>query len=150
MVYAFCRNFKLFELTRFFPPVDLVKFYTSLPFLPFETLFNPLSSTGSYYLHRLRELVSPVCGIFCVWFNVFTRGYDAIAWNYLGWISPLEEIGQSLNQRMYTKKLFLDPVFTWVSNRHSGKCVTLLKLRKELNLVFLLLGPIFSKYIFFL
>ena len=41
----FCRNFKLFEFTRFFPPFDLVKYYPFLPFPPFETHFNPLSST---------------------------------------------------------------------------------------------------------
>ena len=42
----FCRNFKLFEFTHFSPPLDLVKFYTSLPFPPFETHFTPLSSTA--------------------------------------------------------------------------------------------------------
>ena len=31
---------------RFFPPLDLVKFYPSLPFPPFDTHFNPLSSTA--------------------------------------------------------------------------------------------------------
>ena len=46
----FCYDFKLFEFTRFFPPLDLNKFYPSLPFPPFETYFNPLSSTDS--LHK--------------------------------------------------------------------------------------------------
>ena len=36
----------LSEFTRYFPPLDLVKFFPSLPSPPFETHFNPLSSTG--------------------------------------------------------------------------------------------------------
>ena len=44
----FCRDFKLFKFTLFFPPLDLVKFHPSLPFPPFETHVNPLSSTDQH------------------------------------------------------------------------------------------------------
>ena len=46
----FCRDFKQFEFTHFFPPLDLVKFYPSLLFPPFETRFNPSSSTEKHKL----------------------------------------------------------------------------------------------------
>ena len=57
----------------------------------------------------------------------FSRGYEAIAWSYIGWITPrgapLEEIGQSLNLRsaspgMYTKN------FCWTQSHNLAWMIT--------------------------
>ena len=43
---CFTQFSNLLLFTRFFTPLDLVKFYPSLPFPPYGTHFNPLSSTA--------------------------------------------------------------------------------------------------------
>ena len=48
MFYSLCRDFKLIKFTGFFPPLDLVKFYTSLPFPPFETKGHTRSADLRY------------------------------------------------------------------------------------------------------
>ena len=50
----------MFEFTRFSPPLDLVKFYPSLPFPPFETHFNPLSSTAVYKSFQNKVIIQIV------------------------------------------------------------------------------------------
>ena len=46
MIYSVLSRYQTScNFTRFSPPLDLVKFYPSLPSPPFEIYFNPLSST---------------------------------------------------------------------------------------------------------
>ena len=45
--YALLLHFLNVKIHATFPPLDLVKFYLSLPFPPFEIHFYPLSSTGN-------------------------------------------------------------------------------------------------------
>ena len=53
MIYTVFSKFQTCHNLHFFPPpLDLVKFYPSIPSPPFETHFNPFSSTVPQYAQQ--------------------------------------------------------------------------------------------------
>ena len=89
-----CWNLRAFSLPSTWSSSILP--FLSFPLKPYLTLCHPLGPTIRIGWESWCLLNA---GFLYVWFNVFTTVYDAIALSYLGWILPLEEIGQSLNQR---------------------------------------------------